>query len=97
MTRIGKPWTEDLVIKVMQEVGLPVTIAYIERKIDARYPTASKIMQEMVEKGKIKILKTIDRSYFVLSEWSPVFLEQSEKEGKRGEITSESHTSKSNS
>jgi predicted transcriptional regulator len=74
MARVGLFETENKVKKAMQDVKIPCTVSYIEKTVGMNYRTAYKMLNEMIKRGSVKILKTTANDLYVLSDWKPDFL-----------------------
>lgn len=75
MTKAGNYETEMKVIQIMKASKMPTTIADIERALPTTYNTASKILQIMLKRGLVKILRTPKLDYYVLPDWQPILLD----------------------
>lgn len=59
----------------MKEVGLPITVSYLDKRMSFCYMTVRSMLAEMVKTGDVKRLKTLGSSLFVLPDYQLEFEE----------------------
>ena len=64
---------EQQILKQMKQVGIPVTLVWLDEHVPLSYLTIKKMVVELEKTGAVKRLKSTGRKMWVLHDYQPTF------------------------